>query len=71
MRELAPGIFSWTAPHPEWRPKAEEVVSYALVDGDTLALVDPLLPADERSAARAVLRRPRRARRRARRPWSC
>jgi len=45
MRELAPGIFSWTAPHPEYRPRAEEVVSYALVDGDTLALVDPLLPA--------------------------
>jgi hypothetical protein len=45
MRELAPGIFSWTAPHPEWRPRVEEVVSYALIDGDTLALVDPLLPA--------------------------
>ena len=45
MRELAPGVFSWTAPHPEWRPTVEEVVSYALVDGGTLALVDPLLPA--------------------------
>jgi len=55
MRELAPGIFGWTAPHPEWRPKAEEVVSYALVDGDTLALVDPLLPAEDDDRRAAVL----------------
>ena len=25
MDELADGIHRWTAPHPEWRPKAEEV----------------------------------------------
>ena len=55
MRELAPGIFGWTAPHPEWRPKAEEVVSYALVDGDTFALVDPLLPAKDDPRRAAVL----------------
>ena len=55
MRELAPGIFGWTAPHPEWRPKAEEVVSYALVDGDTLALIDPLLPAEDDDRRAAVL----------------
>jgi len=55
MRELAPGIFGWTAPHPEWRPKAEEVVSYALVDGDTLALIDPLLPAADDPRRAAVL----------------
>ena len=46
MDELAPHIFSWTAPHPEYRPRAEEVVSYALVDGGALSFVDPLLPAD-------------------------
>jgi hypothetical protein len=46
MDELAPGIYRWTAPHPEWRPKSEEVESYALVAGEALLLVDPLLPAD-------------------------
>jgi len=54
MEQIAPGIHRWTAPHPEWRPKVEEVVSYALVDGDVLALVDPLLPA-ENDARRAPL----------------
>jgi len=46
MQQIAPHIFGWTAPHPEYRPRAEEVVSYALRAGETLALVDPLLPAD-------------------------
>lgn len=52
MDELAPGIYGWTASHPEWRPKSEEVGSYALVAGEALLLVDPQLPAeaDERSA---------------------
>ena len=53
MDELAPHVFSWTAPHPEYRTRAEEVISYALVDGGTLALVDALLPADD--ARRAAL----------------
>jgi len=47
MEQIAPGIYRWTAPHPEYRPKVEEVVSYALVDDDVLALVDPLLPAED------------------------
>ncbi len=47
MEELTPGIHRWTAPHPEWRPKTEEVESYALVAGGTLLLVDPLLPAGD------------------------
>jgi hypothetical protein len=46
MDELAPGIHRWTAPHPEWRPTVEEVESYALVVGEALLLVDPLLPTD-------------------------
>ena len=52
MDELATGVYRWTAAHPEWRPKAEEVGSYALVAGEALLLVDPLLTADadERSA---------------------
>lgn len=47
MDELAVGIHRWTAPHPEWRPRAEEVQSYALVAGEALLLVDPLLPRDD------------------------
>lgn len=54
MEQIGPGIYRWTAPHPEYRSKIEEVVSYALVDGDVLALVDPLLPA-ENDARRAPL----------------
>ena len=46
MLEISPGIFQWTAPHPTYRTTAEEIVSYALVDGDALALVDPQLPPD-------------------------
>ncbi len=47
MDELAPGIHRWSAPHPEWRPRTEEVQSYALVVGEALLLVDPLLPPDD------------------------
>jgi hypothetical protein len=46
MDEIAPGIWRWTARHPEWHTRVEwghEVASYALV-GDGLVLVDPLLP---------------------------
>ena len=46
MEQIAPQIHRWTAPHPEWRSSVEEVVSYALVDGDSLAFADPLLPAE-------------------------
>lgn len=46
MQRLSEGILTWSAPHPEYRPRAEEVVSYALPYGGALALVDPLLPAD-------------------------
>jgi len=47
MDEIAPGVHLWRARHPEWRPTAEAVGSYALVCDDTLALVDPLLPTDD------------------------
>ncbi len=46
--EIAPGIYRWTAPHPEWRTRIDwghEVASYALADGERLSLVDALLPA--------------------------
>jgi glyoxylase-like metal-dependent hydrolase (beta-lactamase superfamily II) len=44
--ELAPGLWRWTARHPDWHPGefGREVACYALrADGDTL-LVDPLVP---------------------------
>ena len=45
MRELAPGVWHWDAPHPEWRPGEdwdEQVSSYAIDDGERLLLFDPL-----------------------------
>jgi hypothetical protein len=47
--EIAPGLWRWTAPHPEWRPDVEwghEVASFALAVDETLLLVDPLVPED-------------------------
>ena len=52
--QIVPGIYRWTCPHPEYRTSTEEVVSYALVVGDALALVDPLLPLED-DARRAPL----------------
>lgn len=46
-QELVPGIRRWTCPHPEYRTRAEEVVSYALTVADAVALVDPLLPPED------------------------
>lgn len=45
--QILPGIHRWTCPHPEYRTGSEEVVSYGLVADDAVALVDPLLPADD------------------------
>ena len=50
MNEVAPGVWRWTAPHPEWRPSHEwghEVASFALELPDLLALVDPMAPSEE------------------------
>jgi hypothetical protein len=47
MDEVAPGIWRWTAPHPQWRPDVEwgqEVASFAFAVDETLVLVDPLVP---------------------------
>lgn len=54
-RELAGGLYRWSAPHPDWRGGAvagsEEdwgplVGSVLYEDGDTAVLIDPLLPAE-------------------------
>jgi hypothetical protein len=54
MDELAPGLWTWTAPHPEWTPEdggpegwEQEVRSYALDAGDALVLFDPLVDPGE------------------------
>lgn len=55
-REIAPGLWRWTAPHPAWRPGAEpgspddwdEDVGSVLYEGrDAAVFIDPLLPRDE------------------------
>jgi hypothetical protein len=56
--ELAPGLWRWTARHPDWHPGAfgAEVASFALVADADLLLIDPLLPDDDggdTAAARA------------------
>jgi glyoxylase-like metal-dependent hydrolase (beta-lactamase superfamily II) len=47
MHELAPGVWHWQAPHPEWRPGEpwdRNVSSYAIDDGGGLVLFDPIAP---------------------------
>jgi glyoxylase-like metal-dependent hydrolase (beta-lactamase superfamily II) len=47
--EVAPGLWRWTARHPDWHPGAfgAEVACFAVVAGDELLLLDPLLPGDD------------------------
>jgi glyoxylase-like metal-dependent hydrolase (beta-lactamase superfamily II) len=48
IEEIAPRLWWWSAPHPEWKPGSdwgELVSSYALVADDAFVLFDPLLPA--------------------------
>jgi glyoxylase-like metal-dependent hydrolase (beta-lactamase superfamily II) len=45
VRELAPGLWHWEAPHPDWTPSEpwqQLVSSYAIDAGDRLLLFDPL-----------------------------
>ena len=45
-KRLVPGLWRWTARHPEWHPGefGAEVASFAVRTGDELLLVDPQLP---------------------------
>jgi hypothetical protein len=46
IRELADGLWHWTARHPEWHPRTEfgaEVGSYLAHEGGRTILIDPLL----------------------------
>jgi len=52
--ELAPGLWRWTAFHPEWK---EEVGSVYYEAPDAVVLVDPLVPIDETERFWAALDR--------------
>ena len=53
MDEIRPGLYRWTAEHPDWTPEEggpegwePEVASYAYTASDELVLFDPLVPDD-------------------------
>ena len=55
--QLAPGLFRWTAPHPDWNPDAAagssadwgQMVGSTLYEaGDTVVAIDPILPREHR-----------------------
>lgn len=54
VEQLRPGLWRWTAPHPEWTPEQggpsgwERDVGCVYYEGpDAVVLIDPLVPADE------------------------
>jgi hypothetical protein len=53
MEKLADGLWRWTARHREWHPGefGAEVACFAAEAGDTMLLIDPLLPEDEQAAS--------------------
>lgn len=60
VEELRPGLWWWTAPHPDWKPESDtptgwgrDVSSYAVEAGDGIVLIDPLAPPAE-LAERAI-----------------
>lgn len=63
IEQIAPHLWWWTAPHPDWGPEdftngegwARGVSSYALVEDGALVLFDPLVPADEEAKFWAAL----------------
>ncbi len=50
VHELAPGLWRWTAPHPEWKPgdEWEREVGCVYYEGpEAICLIDPLVPEAE------------------------
>jgi glyoxylase-like metal-dependent hydrolase (beta-lactamase superfamily II) len=48
--ELAPGIWRWTAEHPDWKPGEgweQEVACFYVETDDATLLIDPLVPAGD------------------------
>lgn len=59
MQEVTPGVWHWTARHPEWNERqtdwGPDVSSFAIDDGEHLLLFDPVAPptlVDELAAGR-------------------
>ncbi len=57
VQELRPGLWHWTAPHPDWTPDEggpdgwdQDVACYAYSAPDRLVLIDPLEPPSELEA---------------------
>jgi hypothetical protein len=46
MEEMRPGLWTWTAPHPEW-DEQPYVRSYAVERDGALVLIDPMSPPAE------------------------
>lgn len=60
VEKVAPGLWRWTAPHPEWTPEEDwpEDVGCVYYEGpDAVVLVDPLVPKDEADRFWAALDR--------------
>ncbi|HET7759234.1 MAG TPA: MBL fold metallo-hydrolase [Gaiellaceae bacterium] len=63
LAQIAPHLWWWTAPHPDWGPQdleggqgwARDVSCYALVESDELVLFDPLVPAGDEERFWAAL----------------
>jgi len=51
--ELRPGLWTWTAPHPDWHEQPV-VRSYAVERGGALVLIDPIAPPEELVAGREL-----------------
>ena len=54
VQELRPGLWRWTASHPEWDHAEQwgpEVGSVYAELPDSLVVVDPLVPADEEESS--------------------
>jgi glyoxylase-like metal-dependent hydrolase (beta-lactamase superfamily II) len=49
ITEPVPGLWRWTARHPEWHPGdwGSAVASFAVDAGDAALLIDPLIPAED------------------------
>lgn len=59
LQQVAPGLWRWTAPHPDWEPRRQEddpadwerdVGCVAYEAGDALVLIDPLVADGDFSA---------------------
>jgi len=63
IQQIAPHLWWWTAPHPDWGPPdfedgqgwERDVSCYALVEGDDFVLFDPLVPAGDEERFWAAL----------------